>query len=154
MKEFWAKNKVWLILVLIVLILVISVIVSETKTKSFDEEFTKLLEEYSEKFNGKGTNIAFIMRDSCSWCEQFSPIVEEVAEEYNLDIYKVNIESFYQNESKYNEFLKIHEYLSDVWSGGTPAIVVLKDGKVVKDKSGYQEKDAFVEFLQEAKVIK
>lgn len=140
----------------VVLILVITVLVMNT-TKAIkvelplaltgeETELTKIdYSTYEEKIKNGDNFIIIIERTGCGYCEMYMPIVEDVAKEYAIPIYYMDIADLSNEESvKLNES---NTYLKrSKW--GTPT-TLLMSGEVVADTiSQYVEKDKFVEFIK------
>ncbi len=165
MKKFWEKNKTWIILGIAVAIIAVSIIISGEKVALKDEassnekvtvtgetSLNKIsADEFAAMINGDGTSILYIMSTTCYYCEEFKPILEEVSAQYELPIYFIDLDSL--NNQEINKFRDSHKYLTETWTGGTPAVLIVNDGKVISENSGYVEKEVFVKFLTEAGII-
>lgn len=100
--------------------------------------------DYKNMLEEGKTFVILIVREGCTYCEQFAPIVKEVVEEKKIPIYSIDIATLEENEVE--EFQKSNSYLKNKeW--GTPTTLVLKGSEVVDSLSGYTEKDKFVKFL-------
>lgn len=119
--------------------------------------------EYMKLVNSKNVTMAVFGRNSCTWCNKFKPIYNDVANEYNVDIYYVDSDSFDSTEySKIlNSGLKIlakcnstgeESLLSDGF--GTPLTIFTKNGETVDCISGYTNKTGLVSKLTEVGLIK
>lgn len=78
-------------------------------------------DEFKEKIENKETFFVEIMQDSCSYCQLFTPKLEEVLTEYKITGYKLNISTM--SEEEYNEFSLAFG------KDGTPTTIFLTDGK-------------------------
>ncbi|MDO5569352.1 MAG: thioredoxin family protein [bacterium] len=106
---------------------------------------------YEEILNDSQNNhIVYIGSASCSYCTKFQPIIEEVAEEYNLVVYYIDISTLTSsNKSKLstsNSYLKDNEW-------GTPTTLILLGNEVVDVLSGYVEEDELVSFFSDNNLI-
>ena len=119
--------------------------------------------EYMALVNGKKIVMAVFGRNSCSWCNRFKPIYNEVASEHNLDIYYFDSDSFDTTEySKIlNSDLKIPAKCTDTGEAqklsdgfGTPLTLITKEGKVINCISGYVNKTRLTSILKESGMIK
>ena len=124
-------------------------------------------------FDEEGTHVLYIGRSTCSVCVQFVPVLNEVQE--NLD-FKTNyldvdaISSIWAKnktdaaEEMYNQVKRLTDKLDIeasangetdtlgnlfISKGFTPALVVIKDGKVVEGFFGYRDKDTLTGILEE-----
>ena len=64
--------------------------------------------------------IVVVVREGCSCCEKFEPVVEQIADEYTTPVY------YYQNDGK-------------ISISGTPTTIIIKNGYVVGSVEGYKE---------------
>lgn len=106
--------------------------------------------EYNTMVEEDKTFILLVSREGCTYCESFAPIIEEVSNEKNIPIYKVDIATFEEDEleefNSSNSFLKRGDW-------GTPTTLVLKGTEVIDTLSGLTEKDKLIEFLDENVVV-
>jgi thioredoxin 1 len=72
----------------------------------------------------------------CSPCKRFSPILDEVASEYNVWIGKIDADENTFSADKYNVI-------------SLPTVIVFKDGKEVKRTKGAMPKHKFLEEISE-----
>ena len=148
-KEFklTSKQKDIVLVLLAVVLLVVAFVVTGNKAPKVNIELPVALEgeagfneitysEYVEK-----TFLLIIIKDGCGYCEAYTPIVKEVAEEYNLPIYYINLTNI--TEEEYTALSKSNSYLkSQQW--GTPTTLLMSGNTVVGSISGYVDKDTFV----------
>ena len=119
--------------------------------------------EYMALVNSKKITMAVFGRNSCSWCNKYKPVYNEVANKYNLDIYYFDSDSFDQAEySKIlNSGLNIPASCTDTQKEeplshgfGTPLTLYTKNGKVIDCISGYVDEDNLVKKLKSVGLIK
>ena len=153
-KEFklTSKQKDIVLVLLAVVLLVVAFVVTGNKAPKVNIELPVALEgeagfneitysEYVEKMNEKKPFLVIIIKDGCVYCEAYTPIVKEVAEEYNLPIYYINLTNI--TEEEYTALSKSNSYLkSQQW--GTPTTLLMSGNTVVGSISGYVDKDTFV----------
>ena len=119
--------------------------------------------EYMALVNSKKITMAVFGRNSCSWCNKYKPVYNEVANKYNLDIYYFDSDSY--DKSEYSKILnsglnipasctdtKKEEPLSNGF--GTPLTLYTKNGKVIDCISGYVDEDNLVKKLKSVGLIK
>lgn len=119
--------------------------------------------EYMAIANSKKITMAVLGRNSCGWCNKFKPIYNEVAAEYNLDIYYFDSDAF--NSTEYNKILnsgltipakcsstKTEVPLSNGF--GTPLTIFTQNGKTIDCISGYTNKTGLISILKEVGLIK
>ena len=156
-----SKQKDIILILLVVVLLIVGVVLTSGKKEKFEVElpvalageagFTEITySEYETKVEEGNPFLVIIVRDGCGYCEMYEPIVEEVANEYKLPIYYINLTHLTTEEteslSTTNTYLKRNEW-------GTPTTLFMYGTHVVDSISGYVEKDAFVEFVKENFVI-
>lgn len=86
----------------------------------------------------KGLVLVDFWAQWCGPCRALGPKLEEIADEQEkvLSVYKINIDENTQTPSNYNV-------------RGIPTIVLFKDGKVVDQLVGNQEKDSIINKIKE-----
>ena len=153
-KEFklTSKQKDIVLVLLAVVLLVVAFVVTGNKAPKVNIELPVALEgeagfneitysEYVEKMNEEKPFLVIIIKDGCGYCEAYTPIVKEVAEEYSLPIYYINLTNI--TEEEYTALSKSNSYLkSQQW--GTPTTLLMSGNTVVGPISGYVDKDTFV----------
>lgn len=147
----------------------VSAYVKEFTSQGVDESIryykvAKDAKEYKELVKDKKkVTMAVFGRDTCTWCNLFKPVYNTVAEEYNLDIYYFDSDSY--DKTEYQKIMDMgltlpascnngkEQKLSDGF--GTPLTVFTKNGKVVDCiSSGYLNKSALITKLQTVGMIK
>ena len=152
-----SKQKDIILVLLVLVLLVVGLILTSNKKEKFDIElpialsgeagFTEITySQYEEKVNNEEAFVVIIVRDGCGYCEMYEPIVSEVANEYKLPIYFINLTNLSEDEvnllSTTNSYLKRNDW-------GTPTTLFMYGSHIVDSISGYVEKDAFVDFVKE-----
>ena len=106
--------------------------------------------EYEEKIDSGKPFMVVIVNDGCEYCEMYIPVIEEVASEYNLPIYKLNLANITNDE--YSKLMNSNSYLKrEKW--GTPTTLLMQGSQVIDSIGGYTEKDSVVDFLEENVVL-
>ena len=119
--------------------------------------------EYMELVKSKKITMAVFGRNSCTWCNKFKPVYNEVAAEYNLDIYYFDSDSF--SSTEYNKILNSgllipakctkNNESTPLSSGfGTPLTLFTQNGKSIDCISGYKNKTGLINSLKEVGLIK
>lgn len=130
-----------------------------------DEIYYKTFKTYDEFMKiVKSKKVAMIVfgRDTCGWCNKFKPTYNDVANEYNLDIYYVDSGSF--DSTEYSKImksdLKILAKCTDTGtetslsSGfGTPLTLFTKSGKTIDCISGYTNRSGLLSHLKDVGMI-
>ena len=117
-----------------------------------DTKLTKIsCKSYIEKIQEKTDNVILIARPTCGYCAQFIPILEEIVEEYGITINYFNTDAL--SKTEVSDFYSSSELYKNK-KFGTPAMIITNDKKIVKSSIGYKDKDAAVDWLKEAGIIK
>lgn len=151
----------------------------KTKLEAYVKEYTsqgvdetvryykvaKNAKEYKELVKDKKkVTMAVFGRDTCAWCNLYKPVYNTIAEQYNLDIYYFDSDSY--NKDEYQKIMDMglvlpascnsdgkDKKLSDGF--GTPLTVFTKNGKVIDCvSSGYLNKADLVTKLKTVGMIK
>ena len=129
----------------------------ETRKGNGSTKLTDFNEISATKIAAKSKNqtiIVIVGRTNCQYCVQFAPVLAEVAKEYGLTVYYVDLlkivsigeeESTIIDETAYNAIvnLKGEEYWEDFAStyfGSTPQTMFVRNNKVIYGIMGYHDK--------------
>lgn len=104
------------------------------------------LDEYLKLIKEDEKNIILVARPTCSYCELFTPILKEAADDMDLEINYVNTDSFTNEDwTKFNNSLS---YLSEEdW--GTPLTLIVENEEVIADNGGYVDLSTIKTFFEE-----
>lgn len=155
-----SKQKDIILILLVVVLLVVACIVTSTKKESkVDIELPVAVEgvagtktisytEYEELMNSNKPFLMVIIQDGCGYCEMYEPIVEEVANEYRLPIYYINMTNL--NNDEYTALGTSNSYFKkNQGKWGTPTTLFMYGNSVIDSIPGYVDKDEFVKFVKE-----
>lgn len=114
-------------------------------------------------FDKKGTHVLYMGRSTCSVCVQFVPVLNEVQEDLDFTTNYLDVATFMSNWSAAKDDLKPLTDKMDIEAsangeegtlgelfvnyGYTPALVIIKDGKVVDGFFGYRDAETLTETL-------
>lgn len=88
--------------------------------------------------------IVVIERTGCGYCQQYMPLVEEVANEKKIAITYINTDNLSDEEmnklSTTNKYLKRNEW-------GTPTTLFMLGDRIVDSIGGYVEKSSIESFI-------
>ena len=105
--------------------------------------------QYEEKVENGDAFIVIIERAGCSYCVQYMPIVEDVANEKKIPIYYIDTDTLSSDE--YTELSTTNNYLKrNDW--GTPTTLFMLGERVLDSIGGYVEKDTVLSFI-DGKVV-
>jgi thioredoxin-related protein len=124
----------------------------------------KTYDDYMQIVGSKNVTMSVFGRNSCAWCNKFKPIYNDLANEYNLDIYYFDSDSYNKNEYDKimnSKILYIPASCNDknkdlsLSSGfGTPLTLFTKKNKVVGCIGGYLNKENLLNKLKDVGMIK
>lgn len=101
--------------------------------------------EYEDKIDSGKPFIVMIVNDGCSYCKMFVPVMTEVAEEYSIPVYSLNLAILTSDE--YNSLSNSNSYLKrNEW--GTPTTLLMQGKTVIDSIGGYVEKATLIEFMK------
>lgn len=147
------------IIIIIGLIGALAVIVSgNTKNVKIEEKIKELtFSEYSEVIKEDKYSIILLTTPTCGHCQNYKPFVNYAANEYDLNVYNVDVSS---KDLKEEEYLELHSYsvLKDRYDNGnaiipTPTTIIVKNGVEVSSIMGDIGYDGFIDFLVKNNVI-
>ena len=92
-------------------------------------------------------SIIYYGRPTCPACVAYYPVLEEVAEEYNLDIFYINLDEWSRtNGTAATRIVNNFE--------GTPTTMIMFNGRQVAARTGRMDKEDLVEFLTNHNLIR
>lgn len=154
-----SKQKDLILILLVVVLLVVALFATMKREPKLDIELPVALEgeagfteitysEYEEKMHTEAPFLVVIVRDGCGYCEMYEPILKEVAGEYKLPIYYINMTNL--NNDEYTALGTSNSYLKKKqgkW--GTPTTLFMYGSSVIDSIPGYVDKNKFVDFVKE-----
>lgn len=106
--------------------------------------------EYEEMVNNDDTFVVVIERTGCGYCQQYMPLMEEVAKENKIAVTYINTDNL--TEDEFNKLSTTNKYLKkNKW--GTPTTLFMVGDRIVDSISGYVDKDSIEKFF-EGRVVK
>lgn len=160
--KFIENQKTVIMIVILVLSIVISTIVTESiqlvnisNNPTIGNDKVGIVEidvdEYLALRELDNLNIIHIGSPNCSWSAKLEPYMGEIAEEYDLTIYYINIDDFTEEEKE--TFDNSHELLKEGY--GTPTLIIVGRGDIIEKQEGFTEnKEAYIEFFGKHNLIK
>ena len=154
-----SKQKDLILILLVVVLLIVALFVTMKKEPELDIElpialqgeagFTEITySEYEEKMNTEAPFLVVVVRDGCGYCEMYEPIFEEVAGEYKIPIYYINMSNLSSEE--YTALGTSNSYFKkNQGNWGTPTTLFMYGNSVIDSISGYVDKDELVDFVKE-----
>lgn len=105
-----------------------------------DEETKEIMKDFNKEFNSKERTVIFYASSECGYCELQKPILETIAEDYDMDYLEIDAATL--GAKQRNEIV---EKLGI--KGATPTTVIVQDGEVIDVQEGYTEGRYLVEFF-------
>ena len=121
------KKKVWPIVVVVIIVIIIFMIAfNSTDNKGYLGEinYSNLI----EKINNKDSFIVYVKQDSCSHCQNFTPVLESVLKKYKVHAYYIRLNTFTGDEKTYTDDGSIING-TDLIISGTPTVIFISNGK-------------------------
>lgn len=136
------KTIIYIITAVVTFLIVIGVmfLVERAKVK-------KMINNFDKAFESKELEIIFYASSQCGYCELEKPILNQIADDYDLEY--VNIDAALLTQSQKDKMTKKLGI-----EGATPTTAVVKDGKVISKQVGYLDGYDYVNFFIEAGVLK
>lgn len=125
---------------------------TEAAAISDDEkkEFNQIsVEEYLNLKEGKKASIIYIARPTCTYCTYSTPILQNIAYQYDLTINYINTDEVSDAESI--DIINSDDYFSDGVS--TPTVLIVKNDKIIDVYEGLTTKAEYVSFFKENGMI-
>lgn len=136
------------ILTIIALVLAIVFIVGKLKEAGIiaTAESKEILEEIDKNYNSSERTVIYYASSNCPYCDQLTPILEEIADEYDMDYYYVDSTKLSKGQKN-----RVKKQLNI--EGKTPTTVIVENGEVIDTKVGLVDGTEYVEFLKEGEVL-
>ena len=128
---------------IIALILIGILVVGKLKEEGIisTKESREIVEQIKNNFNSEERNVIYYASSICSHCMELTPILKEIANEYDMDYYYVDSQDLNKKQiAEVTELLGIEDR--------TPTTVVVENGKVVDKFIGSTDGSTYVEFLK------
>ena len=112
-----------------------------SNVKVDEEEAKKIMEEFDEYYNKEERTIIYYASTTCGWCALQTPILETIAEDYDMDYYYLDTSkiSASQRRDVMNK-LGIEE--------GTPQTIIVENKEVIDNAEGYTDPKDYIEFFK------
>lgn len=135
--------KIALIYTLAIVIFVICcIVVVNIKSNNLFKKTEKI-------YKASNMNIIYIGRESCGYCQIFTPIINDLKEKFNLDYTYVDIDKLTHNDFK--KLLKM--FGIEDKNFGTPYLVITQNGQIIGKQMGYTDELNLFLIMQEVGII-
>lgn len=129
--------------IMAVLLIVAFILGLINQSKSGD---SKIMKDFESAFNSKKRTVIYYASSECGYCELQTPILETLAEDYDIKYLDIDITKLSSNQKK-----EITDKLNI--EGSTPTTIVVENGEVVDTKVGYTEGKEYVKFFIGAGIL-
>jgi len=109
----------------------------------------KKIEEIEKVVNSEETQIIYLSKPTCYYCNLIEPITSSLEEEFDLEYFHINTE-----ELSNSELAKVLEIIGiDSAMFGTPYIAIVKNGELLGEQVGYTDEDVLFNLFKEHNLI-
>ena len=122
----------------------------------------KTVDEMIKSINSKKYTVFVLGKDGCSYCTLYQPVINNIVNDYNVDIYYFDRTSF--SETDYKKFQDLALEVKDTCNKGVatttkefdryPLTMITKNGKTVDCLLGYKSEEDLVALLSKYNIIK
>ncbi len=106
--------------------------------------------EYEDMINKEEAFVVVIERTTCGYCQQYMPIMEEVANEKKIAVTYINTDNI--TEAEFNKLSTSNKYLkNNEW--GTPTTLFMLGDRVIDSIGGYVGKESIEAFFKDRVVL-
>lgn len=127
------------------------VISKDEKLESVDANLNKIdYAKYDEVINSEEEQIVVIAQTGCTYCESAKPVLNSMAEKYDLDINWLNITDL--SEEEQTNIMNSLDIFSEDF--GTPLVMIVKNKKVVDSTTGFESQEQYENFFKKNGFIK
>ena len=120
-----SKKKGLIIGIVCLVLVIVGFVVDAVLSKSYFIEIKH--NEVIDKVKNKDSFVLLISQTTCSHCASYKPKLEDVANEYKLEIYYIDVDLLSSDE--YNELKSYINFSS------TPDTVFIKDGEETREEA-------------------
>ncbi|MGE5455971.1 MAG: hypothetical protein ACM3O4_02590 [Ignavibacteriales bacterium] len=139
------NKKIMIVGIFIAVVALIIPIVSYVNNKKTEE----VMDKFYTAFEKAEKNMIYVGRDTCSYCQLFSPELKDFDTLYDIDYTYINTDEI--SSTQLDEiFKKLGINASEF---GTPYVAIVQDGKVVDKNQGFMPEDTLFTFLQKNELI-
>lgn len=110
------------------------------------EETSKLMNQFNENYNSEKRTVIYYASEGCGYCELQTPILETIAEDYDMDY--LYIDSSTLGASQRKEILEKLEI-----EHATPTTIIVENGEVIDTAVGYTDGQEYVKFFASNEII-
>ncbi len=157
----------YVIIILLALNTIITIVVNGTVNNSTEKSETEgtSSEDYDvsmftsidadgvvDAFKSKDLKVIYMGRATCGYCVQFLPNLQKAQEEYDYETLYLDISEV--DEQGQEKIMELDKDFFNENYGATPAVLLVKDNKIVDSHIGYSEYDDYASFLEKNGISK
>lgn len=137
-----------MILAVVALALIICFTVMELRQNGIigSSESSEIMKEFQKNYTSKERKVIFYSSSTCGYCEMQKPILETIAEDYDMEYYLID-----SNELSNKQRNEVLEKLGI--EHATPTTVIVENGKVIATQVGYVDGSSLVNFFIENEIL-
>lgn len=122
-------------------------VLDENQMKEMDEI---TLQEFKDLIKKKTTTVVILASETCYWCQQQKPILENVLYENDLDVKYLDVSKLTSDED-YEYLEGLHD---DLKGFGTPTFISIRNKKVQKVSPNAKSKTQLLEMFKDMGILK
>ena len=123
---------------------------SQSVNKEEQKEFTEIdIETYLNDYENEEDSLVLIGRPGCQYCQIAEPILHNIAYEYNITFYYLNIDNL--TEEGQSKLQSSDEFFKEGF--GTPLLLIIGNNKIKDKVDGLMDRNHYIDFLKENNYI-
>lgn len=103
------------------------------------------IDEYLELFKSENRKLVLLSKETCSYCQIATPILENIIYKHNVDINYLNVGNLSGEDTQ--KLISSSDYFSEGY--GTPLIFIVQNGEIVDKIDGLVTKESYMEFFKQ-----
>lgn len=134
-------------------------VLDENSTYKPEENLTFIdFSDFEELKDEEKKSVLVLGSATCDYCKAVRPILSNLSKAYNIPIYYLGLNYIGSgNGETFESYLKEMGYDEETFvnSGkySTPAVLIIRNGKIVSHIEGYQDMSDYIKYFKEQKVI-
>ena len=146
------KRKIQLGIIIVCIVALMALLLFYIGSMIFDyyklqEKSKEIVAEFNELYEKDGKQVILFASPYCHFCQEFKPILEEIANENNFTYYYFDTSSVLNKEMN-----KIINSLN-LNIKGVPHLIVMENKKLLGEQSGKNDKNETINFLKQNGII-
>lgn len=136
------------ILIVVALVLIGFLVIDRLKDNGTiaNDEVKEIMNDFNKYYSSKDRTVIYYASTTCGWCSLQTPILETIAEDYDMDYLYVDTSKL--GKKQINEITKKLGI-----STSTPTTVIVENKEVIDVAEGYQDAKDYIEFFASNELI-